>query len=117
MSCDPNFTFSIDGHDLTIIEADAVSTQPLTVDSIQIFAGQRYSFVLNANQTKDNYWIRAKPSLGNVVFDDGLNSAILRYDGAEPTEPSVISVPVSTNPLVETALRPLNSMPVVCALV
>ncbi|TBU28930.1 laccase [Dichomitus squalens] len=112
LSCDPNFTFSIDGHALTVIEADAVSTQPLTVDSIQIFAGQRYSFVLNANQSVDSYWIRAQPSLGNVGFDGGLNSAILRYDGAAPTEPSALAVPVSTNPLVETALRPLNSMPV-----
>jgi iron transport multicopper oxidase len=39
ISCDPNFTFSIDGHNLTIIEVDGVSTQPLVVDSLQIFAG------------------------------------------------------------------------------
>ncbi len=32
---------------------------PLTVDSIQIFAGQRYSFILNTNQPINNYWIRA----------------------------------------------------------
>ena len=55
LSCDPNFLFSIDGHDLTIIEADSVNTEPLVVDSIQIYAGQRYSFVLNANQQVDNY--------------------------------------------------------------
>jgi iron transport multicopper oxidase len=36
MSCDPNFTFTIDGHSMTIIEADSVNTEPLTVDSIQI---------------------------------------------------------------------------------
>ncbi|TFK49625.1 hypothetical protein OE88DRAFT_1736628 [Heliocybe sulcata] len=42
MSCDPNFTFSIDGHNMTIIEVDGVNHQPLTVDSIQILAGQRY---------------------------------------------------------------------------
>ena len=39
LSCDPNYTFSIDGHDLTIIEADGELTRPLTVGSIQIFAG------------------------------------------------------------------------------
>ena len=47
ISCDPNHTFSIDGHNMTIIEADGVNTKPLTVDSIQIFAGQRYSFVVS----------------------------------------------------------------------
>jgi iron transport multicopper oxidase len=40
---------------MTIIEADGISTQPLVVDQIQIFAGQRYSFVLNANQAVGNY--------------------------------------------------------------
>lgn len=45
---EPNFVFSIDGHTMTVIEADGVSTQPLMVDSLQIFAGQRYSVVLDA---------------------------------------------------------------------
>ncbi len=47
ISCDPNFTFSIDKHTLTIIEVDGISVQPLDVDQIQIFAGQRYSFVVS----------------------------------------------------------------------
>ena len=29
MSCDPNFTFSIDGHSLQVIEADAVNIVPI----------------------------------------------------------------------------------------
>ena len=39
ISCDPNYVFSIDGHNFTVIETDGVNTQPLPVDSIQIFAG------------------------------------------------------------------------------
>jgi hypothetical protein len=39
ISCDPSFIFSIDGHNLTVIEADSTSVQPLVVDSLQIFAG------------------------------------------------------------------------------
>lgn len=34
------FNFSIDGHNMTIIEADGVETEPLTVDSLNIFAGE-----------------------------------------------------------------------------
>lgn len=46
MSCDPNFVFSIDGHNMTIIEAEGENTEPLLIDSVQIFAAQRYSFVV-----------------------------------------------------------------------
>ncbi|PIL29303.1 transporter [Ganoderma sinense ZZ0214-1] len=110
LSCDPNFTFSIDGHSMTVIEADAVNHAPLAVDSIQIFAGQRYSFVLAANQAVDNYWIRALPNKGTTTFDDGLNSAILRYSGAAEVEPTT-SQTNSTAPLVEADLVPLDGAP------
>jgi hypothetical protein len=71
ISCDPNFVFSIDGHSMTIIEVDGQNHEPLTVDSIQLFAGslptiqsdlpldtfaaQRYSVILEANQPVGNY--------------------------------------------------------------
>ncbi|OJT14186.1 Laccase [Trametes pubescens] len=111
MSCDPAYTFSIDDHSMTIIEADSVNTKPLEVDSIQIFAGQRYSFVLEATQDVGNYWVRADPLFGTTGFDGGINSAILRYDTASPTEPTTTQA-VSTKPLKETDLEPLASMPV-----
>ncbi|KAF7364261.1 Laccase I [Mycena sanguinolenta] len=134
MSCDPNWIFryflpyigvpkiysaleySIEGHQFQIIEVDGVAHQPLTVDSIQIFAGQRYSFVLTANQKVDNYWIKAAPQFpgANQGFVNATNSAILRYAGApvaDPTtDPSANST--STLPLVETALHPLVNTPV-----
>lgn len=55
MGCKPSYLFSIDNHTLTIIEADGEPTLPLIVDSINIYAAQRYSFILEANQTVDNY--------------------------------------------------------------
>ncbi|KAF7351482.1 Laccase A [Mycena sanguinolenta] len=106
MSCDPNFVFTIDGHDFTIIEVDGVNTQPLVVDSIQIYAGQRYSFVLNANQTVDNYWIRTVANGGTSGFDNGINSAILRYVGADEVDPTTNQT-TATAALVETDLHPL----------
>ncbi|KAJ7186021.1 laccase [Mycena filopes] len=106
MSCDPNFIFTIDGHVMTIIEADSVNTKPLTVDSIQIFAGQRYSFVLTADQDIGNYRIRTVANGGTKGFDNGINSAILRYVGADDMDPTT-SATTSAKPLVETDLRPL----------
>ena len=38
--------FSIDGHTMIVIEADGHDTEPYEVDTIQIFAAQRYSFVV-----------------------------------------------------------------------
>ncbi|EMD32460.1 laccase [Gelatoporia subvermispora B] len=107
ISCDPNWVFSIDNHEMTIIEADGVNTQPLTVDAIQIFAAQRYSFVLNATQPVGNYWIRASPNNGNQGFDGGINSAILRYSSAPDAEPNTTSTIV--NQLNEADLRPLTN--------
>lgn len=78
----------------------------MTVDSIQIFAGQRYSFILTTNQPVNNYWIRANPDLGTTGFANGVNSAILRYAGAPVAEPT--SQTTSVNPLKETSLSPLQ---------
>ncbi|KAK7032591.1 hypothetical protein VNI00_012854 [Paramarasmius palmivorus] len=90
LSCDPSYLFSIDSHNMTIIEADGESVEPHTVNKLDIFAAQRYSFILNADQPVGNYWIRAVPQPANLQpqgFDKGINSAILRYKGAENVEP------------------------------
>jgi len=111
-SCSPDYVFSIDGHELTIIEADGINTQPLVVDSIPIFAGQRYSFILTANQPMANYGIRANPTRGmNTGFAGGINTAILKYidspiiNPVTPDPPTTPLVPL-TNPLLETNLHP-----------
>ncbi|KAH7868472.1 laccase 1 [Lentinula edodes] len=104
ISCDPNFLFSIDGHTFTVIEADGVNHEPIVADSIQIFAAQRYSFILTANQTADNYWIRANPNNGHTGFAGGINSAILRYSGAPVADP--VTTQTSANLLQETSLVP-----------
>ncbi|KAJ7465608.1 laccase 2 precursor [Mycena latifolia] len=108
MSCAPSWIFSIDNHTMTIIEVDGVNHQPLVVDSLEIFAGQRYSFILNANQPMSNYWVRAQPMLDGSP--QPLARAILRYAGAIATDPTTSSN--LRQPLVETALHPLVPIPV-----
>lgn len=126
ISCDPDFTVSIDNHDLTVIEVEGVAVQPYTVNTIQILAGefhcpgtpafllihlagQRYSVVLNANQTVGNYWIRALPNSGarnlNATFANGVNSAILRYSGAPNANPKSAQQ-TSRNKLNQANLHP-----------
>ncbi|KAF8259957.1 Cupredoxin [Lactarius quietus] len=117
ISCDPAFTFSIDSHRMTIIEVDGVDHEALVVDSLQIFTGQRYSVVLNANQAIDNYWIRALPNVKKANFGGLTNLAVLRYSEALPNNPTVdptTNIPSSVLPLKETDLHPLVPEPVVC---
>ncbi|KAF5349416.1 hypothetical protein D9757_013112 [Collybiopsis confluens] len=87
-ACEPDYIFSIDKHDITVIEADGINHDPVPADGVHIFIGQRYSFILEANQPVDNYWIHADPSKGDNGFNNGINSAILRYAGAAIAEPS-----------------------------
>ena len=61
-----------------------------------------------ANQTVDNYWIRANPNLGTTGFANGINSAILRYSGADEVEPTTTQTD-ATAALTETALVPLEN--------
>jgi len=39
ISCDPDYVFSIDSHQMSVIEVDGINVQPLQVDSLRIFAG------------------------------------------------------------------------------
>ncbi|KAG2337992.1 laccase T2 copper depleted [Suillus weaverae] len=104
MACKPNFIFSIDGHNLTIIEADGQYVKPLVVDSIQIHASQRYSFILETNQPVDNYWVHVVPSEGTNA------TAILRYACSPNADPKNRTT-LSSAALNETSLHPLYPPP------
>ncbi|KAH9951951.1 laccase [Amylocystis lapponica] len=103
ISCDPMFNFIIDGHNMTVIEADGQNTQPLLVDSIDIYAAQRYSFVLNADQPVGNYWIRAN----DTTPGGPLGMAILRYEGAPDKNPTTNKT-AGAHQLLEQNLHPLT---------
>ncbi|KAJ8091002.1 hypothetical protein PM082_024926 [Marasmius tenuissimus] len=111
LSCDPFYTFAIEGHNMTIIESDGQPTEPLAVDSLEIYAAQRYSFVLHANQPVGNYWIRANPNLGTPGFAGGINSAILRYKGAPNEGPATNATSPNDKLLNENDLRSLQDVP------
>ena len=64
---------------------------------------------LTADQDIDNYWVRALPDKGTTSFDGGINSAILRYDGAAEVEPTTNQTTDATA-LSETDLVPLDDL-------
>nr|Q02079.1 RecName: Full=Laccase-3; AltName: Full=Benzenediol:oxygen oxidoreductase 3; AltName: Full=Diphenol oxidase 3; AltName: Full=Urishiol oxidase 3; Flags: Precursor [Thanatephorus cucumeris]CAA90942.1 laccase [Thanatephorus cucumeris] len=79
-----SFRMSIQGHKMTVIAADGVSTKPYQVDSFDILAGQRIDAVVEANQEPDTYWINAP--LTNVANKTA--QALLIYeDDRRPYHP------------------------------
>ncbi|CCO32771.1 laccase, multicopper oxidase, benzenediol:oxygen oxidorectuctase [Rhizoctonia solani AG-1 IB] len=106
-----SYTFSIENHRMTIIEADGIPHEPLVVDSFQIYAGQRYSVVVEANQPVANYWIRSPMTVANAANNPNLDAtdvfAVLRYQGAPNAEPTTEQGTAIGTPLVEENLHAL----------
>ncbi|KAI9617394.1 hypothetical protein KEM48_004846 [Puccinia striiformis f. sp. tritici PST-130] len=82
--------FSVDSHNLTVIEADGVEVEPVTfTGGIQVDVGQRYSVVLHANhEHHEQYWMRATLVADQFKYDNPESKheilAILAYgEGTE----------------------------------
>ncbi|XP_058126517.1 uncharacterized protein LOC131285323 [Anopheles ziemanni] len=55
------FQTQIQNHSMLIISTDGGAVQPKhTVDTLVAISGERYDFVLTANQTPGNYWVRVR---------------------------------------------------------
>ncbi|KAB5593772.1 Laccase [Ceratobasidium theobromae] len=103
------YTFQIDGHPLTIIEADGIAHRPVVVNSLDIHPGERYSIILNANQTVKNYWIRAPLNAqgSSSTLDPELVKAVLRYQGAPESDPTTSKS--SGTKLDQNSLKPVEN--------
>lgn len=109
------FNFQIEGHTLTVIEADGENHVPITVDRLVLQPGQRYSVVVTADQAVGNYWIRAPMAARvagtaptNWATDSDNVNAILRYVGADEVEPTSTPPALSGTALDEANLVPLT---------
>ena len=98
------YRFSIDSHRLTLIETDSWLTEPVVTDYIIIHSGERYDFVVTANQTGDNFLMRAETLEAQFLGKDQpppyqsypghLAQAVLHYDGTpEPVGPEYERIP------------------------
>lgn len=91
-----SYWFSIDSHNLTIVEMDGVEIEPMTASGVHVNIGQRYSVLITADQVAGEYIIRS--TLERECFlpfstytSAGLESighearGILRYEGVPVT--------------------------------
>ena len=74
---------------MTFIASDGANFDPVEADSFVLFAGERFDFIINANQTVDNYWIRFRGlgDCGYKPYSQNYAEAILRYNGAPKIDP------------------------------
>ncbi|KAJ3643230.1 hypothetical protein Zmor_025954 [Zophobas morio] len=77
---------TIQGHDLILIATDGEPVHPVQVNTIISFSGERYDFVINANQAPGAYWIQLR-GLGECGIRRVQQLAILRY-ARGPYQPS-----------------------------
>ena len=61
--------------------------EPFDVESLVIYAGERFDFVLTANNTVGNYWMKVK-GLADCSVKSAKQTAILRYDGSPEEDPT-----------------------------
>ncbi|PNF18423.1 hypothetical protein B7P43_G09045 [Cryptotermes secundus] len=73
---------SIEAHDMTLIATDGTPVNPVNIKSVQLFSGERYDVVVNANQSPGTYWIHMR-GLGECAFPEEqvYQLAVLRYTG------------------------------------
>ena len=82
----------MDNHTLSVIEADGTMVQPLDIHRVEIAVAQRYSVILNANQTASNYWIRSQMNTfcfatDNAILDPDVKALLTYTNSTEgPTE-------------------------------
>ena len=78
--------FSIDNHTIIVIASDGNPFQPIELQSLNLFAGERYDFVLYTNNTVGSYWVRIRGE-GDCNPKEAFQQAILRYQGSVEEEP------------------------------
>lgn len=66
---------------MTLIASDSENFEPLITDTFHLNSGERYDFVLDANQAPDDYFIRV--TAGAVCFEAYETFAILRYNSSK----------------------------------
>lgn len=77
--------FSVDEHQMWVYEVDGHYIEPRLVDTVQMYAGERYSVMIKLDKKPKDYTIR--------VADSGLTQVIssfatLRYKGSQDSTPS-----------------------------
>ncbi|OWF35519.1 L-ascorbate oxidase [Mizuhopecten yessoensis] len=73
------FQFSVDNHTLVAVASDGYNIEPIEVDALIVYPGERYDVMLTTLNVTENYWIRARTLEADA---NHRTEAILKYTGA-----------------------------------
>ena len=82
----------IQGHNMTVVEADGHPMEPMVVTSLDINSGQRYSVLITTDKPVGLYWINVKTRHRDGVVN---GQAILKYTGTNGSTPYYPAINVS----------------------
>ncbi|KAF3961026.1 hypothetical protein CMV_014308 [Castanea mollissima] len=78
--------FAIAGHNLIVVEVDAVYTKPFTTQAILIAPGQTTNVLVQASQVPSRYFMAARPFMdAPLSIDNKTATSILQYKGIPNT--------------------------------
>lgn len=107
--------FSIAGHNMTVVEVDAVYAKPFSTDSILVAPGQTTNVLVQANRVPGRYFMAARSFIdAPVPVDNKTATAILQYKGIPNTVmPALAELPAPNDTAFALSynqkLRSLNS--------
>ncbi|XVE93643.1 hypothetical protein REPUB_Repub01dG0211800 [Reevesia pubescens] len=107
--------FAIAGHNMTVVEIDAVYTKPFTTQAILIAPGQTTNVLVQATQAAGRYFMAARPFMdAPLTIDNKTATAILQYKGVPNTVLPILPQLPSPNDTAfalsyNAKLRSLNS--------
>lgn len=78
----------IEKHDLVIIASDSFNVRPRLFNTLVSNSGERYDFVVTANHTQGDFWIRVR-AMGICKAHRIESFALLRYKKDDNTEEEV----------------------------
>ncbi|KAJ7559363.1 hypothetical protein O6H91_04G081900 [Diphasiastrum complanatum] len=91
--------FGIANHKLTVVEVDALYTQPIKTSAIVIAPGQTTTVLLHANQIRGQFYAAAHAyaSGQGVPFNPTTTTAIFRYEDHSGFDPILPDLPQSND--------------------
>ncbi|XP_001653728.2 laccase-5 [Aedes aegypti] len=91
------FQLQIEAHRMQIISTDGGAVQPVTVDTVISTSGERYDFVLHADQKPGDYWVRVR-AVGFCNIQRKEEFAVLSYRSSSEISDEELAFPVQVPP-------------------
>lgn len=107
--------FALAGHNMTVVEVDAVYTKPFTTSAILIAPGQTTNVLVQANQKPGRYFMATRPFMdAPIPVDNKTATAIFQYKGIPNTVlPALPQLPAPNDTVFalsyDKKLKSLNS--------